>query len=95
MGLEGLCYLGNGDGVKEEERIAGRHVLMCVPERHLEMEKECRLAAAGNKAMAAGNHLPVSISLGIRFPACLSQLEYDEPIYAAANRGTRRKPQCL
>lgn len=41
---------------------------------------QCRLAAAGNKAMAAGNRLPVSISLGMRFPACLSQLEYDEQI---------------
>ena len=40
VGLEGLCHLGNSGGAKEEHRIAGRHVLMCVPERHLKMEKE-------------------------------------------------------
>lgn len=28
---------------------------------------QCRLAAAGNKAMAAGSRLPVSISLGMSF----------------------------
>jgi hypothetical protein len=45
VGLEGLCFIRNGGGAKEEHRIAGRHVLMCVPERHLKMEKELQFSA--------------------------------------------------